>query len=651
MGRPNYYTIFSFLLFSIALSGQIQDFDKNEPYKRVFVDTDNFGESYLELLKYAYLKVKDNDTLQFSMLNDLAYYWHTRNLTKALELTQEGLNLTALKEDELWYGRFQITQGAILLRMEKLDSAQIVLESAKKKVLTRDLAFLNTQLGYVYERRGQLDIAADYAMESLKLGNLSNDRKAIALAYSDLSNIFWKQSKYIKGLEYGLKSIEIFEERGINDLDYDFTLYVVGNNYMDLNKFDDALKYYDHAKSIGERYGFYNNLSDIYISLVELYCHQNNFEAAENAGNNAIKYAQLLENTFLLMRAYLSVGKSQNLQGKYSAAILSLQKSIEVATVNFGDDYYLSQAYETLGMAFAENHNYMEAYKAFSEYDKLKKKVFTAEADQRIALLQTEFDVAQKENTILLQQTKIKKQNTNQILTSVIMGLLIFLLILGFVAIRNNRKKNVLLQVQNEEKEFLIKEIHHRVKNNLEVVSSLLSLQTAQISDAKIKDTMCQIQNRIQSMSMIHQNLYHGKKLTSIGMRTYFKNLASYVLDSYGASNRIAMVYKMKDIELNVDIATPIGLIVNELITNSLKYAFPENAAGTITIELVENTFLLELKVTDNGVGYSVEDKKKGTGFGTQLVRLLTQQLDGKMVLKNSAGTSVAFEFQHHKAA
>ena len=645
MGRPIKFTILLYLLFSMFLHGQSPE------YQRVFVDTDNFGESYLDDLRDAYSKVTNNDTLQYSILNDLSYYWHTRNLKKAIQYTEMGLQLTTLNSDTLWHGRFQITQGAILLRMEKLDSAQTVLEEAMAKVPERDLAFLNTQMGYVYERRGQLDKAAGYVLESLRLGNLFQDKKAIALAYSDLSNIFWKQSKFIKGLEYGLKAINIFEERGINDLDYDFTLYVVGNNYLMLQEYDNALKFYDHAKAIGERYGFYNNLSDIYISLVELYCSLDNYEAAEKAGKNAIKYAKLLDNNFLLMRAYLSVGKLQNLQGKYSSAIESLQESIEVATENFGDEYYLSQAYEALGKALAGNHNYREAYKAFSEYDKLKKIVFNAESDQRIALLQTEFDVAQKENTILLQQTKIRKQNTNQILSFIITGLLLFLVILGFVAIKNNRKKNVLLQLQNDEKEFLIKEIHHRVKNNLEVVSSLLSLQTAQIKDANIKDAMFQIQSRIESMSMIHQNLYHGKRLTSIGMRTYFIKLADYILDSYGARDRITMVYKMKDIELNVDIATPIGLIVNELVTNSLKYAFPGNVEGTITIELEETDSVLELRVMDNGVGFTEETEVQGTGFGTQLVKLLTQQLDGKMRLKNNKGTDIFFEFQLHKAA
>ncbi|SMG53332.1 tetratricopeptide repeat-containing sensor histidine kinase [Arenibacter troitsensis] len=650
MGKHNFIAIFIFFLGSPLLLGQLIDFNRDKPYDRVFVDTDNFGVSYLQQLEDYYSQAP-TDSLQFEILNDLAYYWHTRNLIKALNFTEEGLKCSLAKGDMLWHGRFQITQGAILLRMEKLDKAEEVLEEAKGKVQTKDLPFLNTQLGYVYERRGQLDKAADYALEGLRLGEELNDKKAIALAYSDLSNIFWKQAKYDKGLKYGIKSVVIFEERGIIDLDYDFTLYVVANNFLKLNRYDEALKYYEHSLAIGERYGFYNNLSDVYISLVDLYAYLGKYRKAESAGLNAVKYATYLDNDFMLMRSWLSIGKLQNLQGKYKYAIESLQKSLDVATTEFGDEYYLSQAYEALGKAYAGDHEYMEAYKAFSKYDGLKKEIFTAESDQRIALLQTEFEVAQKEDTILMQQGTIRKQKSNQMLTSIITGLLLFLLIVGVVAIRINRKKNKLLQQQNQEKEFLIKEIHHRVKNNLEVVSSLLSLQSTHIDDKKIKDNMLQIQNRIQSMSMIHQNLYQGKNLGSIEMKNYFNILGDYVLQSYGTEQRIVMVYDMEELELNVDIATPIGLIVNELITNSLKYAFPNNLTGVITIKLVQKFEHLELTVTDNGVGIQKGKELSGTGFGTQLITLLTKQLDGKMVLHQKKGTSVSFEFQNHKAA
>ncbi|MCW5517007.1 sensor histidine kinase [Muriicola sp. Z0-33] len=632
------------------LSSQIIDFTSEKPYKKVFVETDNFGASYLDTLEIAYARTAV-DTLKFSILNDLAYFWHSRNLNKAMMYTKEGLEQAQDCNNLLWEGRFQITQAAILLRMEKLDSAEQVLQQASNKVLKTDLPFLNTQMGYIYERRGQLGRAADFALESLRIGEELGDIKAMALAFSDLSNLFWKQSRYEKGLEYGLKSIQLFEKRNINDLDYDFTLYVVGNNYLALKMYDEALRYYEYAITIGERYGFYNNLSDVYISLVDLYAYLNRFDEAAEAGQSAIKYAELLQNNFMQMRSYLSIGKLLNLQGKYTSAISSLRKCIETATEDFGDSYYLSIAYETLGKAYAGNHQYEEAYQAFAEYDKLKKSVFTAEADQRISLLQTEFDVAQKDGTIQLQETQISKQRTRQTLIIIIAALLLMLLLLAYKAIKNNVRKNKLLQQQNREKEFLLKEIHHRVKNNLEIVSSLLSLQSEIIDDPDVIEAMRKSQQRVQSMSMIHQKLYQGQSLAAIEMKDYFMNLGNYLISSYGAKEQISLCCDMETLELDVDIAIPIGLIVNELITNAMKYAFPGGQKGKIVITLKEVDSLLYLTVKDNGVGKSGNLRVEGTGFGTQLIELLTRQLDGKMKLMNAKGTKVFFEFQLNKAA
>jgi len=630
--------------------GQIVDLDSENPYKKVFVQTDNFGASYLSILEESYPEVKP-DSIRFSMLNDLAYYWHTRNLHKAMEFTELGLEQTALAGNSLWEGRFQITQGAILLRMEQLDRAQRVLEEAMTRVRPEDLAFLNTQMGYVYERRGLLDKAADYAMESLQIGKELGDNKAMALAYSDLSNLFWKQGKFDMGLEYGLNSLKLFEERRIIDLDYDFTLYVVGNNYLELKDYEQALKYYNHAIAIGERYGFYNNLSDVYISMVDLHAFLNQFEAAEEAGESALKYAALLENNFMLMRSWLSIGKLQNLQGKYTGAIESLVRCIEIATDNFGDAFYLSQAYETLGKAYAGNHQYQEAYASFEKYDQLKNVVFTAEADHRISLLQTEFEVAKKDGTIQLQGNKIKKQRSVQLLTALLTGLLLLYLVLLVKAYRSNIRKNKLLEKQNEEKEFLLKEIHHRVKNNLEIVSSLLSLQSAQIDDPNITEAIKKSQQRVHSMSMIHQKLYQGKSIAAIEMKDYFVNLGQFLIDSYGATDRIELKCAMPPLELDVDMAVPIGLIVNELLTNAMKYAFPEGCSGQITVDLRKVDSCLQLTVKDNGIGKVSDGKASGTGFGTQLIDLLTRQLDGKMKLNVNEGTSVSFKFQLNKAA
>ncbi|MBT8183592.1 MAG: histidine kinase, partial [Eudoraea sp.] len=377
----------------------------------------------------------------------------------------------------------------------------------------------------------------------------------------------------------------------------------------------------------------------------------NRFEEAAEAGQKAIKYADLLQNDFMSMRSYLSIGKLLNLQGKYTAAIESLKQCIVTATEDFGDSYYLSIAYETLGKAYAGNHQYEEAYKAFAEYDELKKRVFTAEADQRISLLQTEFEVAQKDGRIRLQETQISRQRSRQTLIIIIAGLLLMLLLLAYKAIQNNVRKNRLLEKQNREKEFLLKEIHHRVKNNLEIVSSLLSLQSEQLNDPNIAEAMFKSQQRVHSMSMIHQKLYQGQSISAIEMKDYFVNLGNYLITSYGAKDQINLCCDMDPIELDVDIAIPIGLIANELVTNAMKYAFPDRRKGKITITLKEVDSLLHLTVKDDGIGKLRNLKVEGTGFGTQLIELLTQQLDGKMKLIDTEGTMVYFEFQLHKAA
>ncbi|MGB5236261.1 MAG: histidine kinase dimerization/phosphoacceptor domain -containing protein, partial [Flavobacteriaceae bacterium] len=460
------------------------------------------------------------------------------------------------------------------------------------------------------------------------------------------------QSKYLRGLEYGLKSLEIFEKRGINDLDYDFALYVVGNNYLALEQFEEALKYYRHAMAIGERYGFYNNLSDIYISLVDLYATMKEYNAAEEAGEKALKYAELLDNNFMTMRSWLALGKLQNLQGKYISAMNSLQKSIEVATVDFSDEFYLSQAYENLGKAYAGSHNYQEAYLAMEEYDRLKNSIFTTEADRHISLLQTEFDVAEKESMILVQESQIKKQRSRQTFISIIAALLLLILVLLYKTVQSNKRKNTLLQEQNKEKEYLLKEIHHRVKNNLEIVSSLLALQSEQITDQKVKDAMLKSQHRIHSMSLIHQKLYQGKSISVIEMREYFINLGNYIVETFDAQDRIKVECHMDPLELDVDMAIPLGLIVNELLTNSMKYAFPDQGKGTVMIRVQEKDTHLYLEVNDNGIGKPLARENEGVGFGTQLIALLTQQLEGKMSLTVKDGTSVSFKFQnHHKAA
>ena len=652
------------LLLTNIGNAQLVNLSRTPPYRQVFVETDAFDSSYLTGLEKAYAQNLP-DTLKLAIGNDLAYYWHTRNLDKAYSLANKVLAFATAAKNKIWEGRLQITLGAILLRQEKLDSAVEVLESAKTKLPKKDWPLLLTQLGYVYERRGHLSKAADYALEGLRLGDTLKDLKTQAMAYSDLSNLFWKQSKFDKGIEYGLHSVAIFKQQGIEGMDYSFTLYVTGNSYLSVKDYPNAQKYFKLALAQSERYQFYNNLADIYIALNDLYTITGDYAKAAINAKQAIKYSTLLDNNFMLMRSWLSLAKLQNLINQPDSAIKSLNTCLQVATENFGDKFFLNLAYKELGKAYAATGDYKNAYAAFQKYDVLKDSVFTAEADQRVAKLQTEFEVAQKEGTIKTQQLSIKQQQRVQLLT---LGAAVLLVLVLAGLLRNyktNKKvnikletlnkdlenKNIQLDKRNAENELLLKEIHHRVKNNLEIVSGLLALQAAQIDHPSALDVMQASQNRVLSMGIIHQKLYQKGNLAAIEMKDYFHNLGESILDTFNAAGRISLKCDMHPIELDVDTAVPIGLIANELFTNALKYAFADNQPGEISITLKATPVKEELVfcLADNGIGKPDNIIAKGTGFGTELVNLLVLQLDGRLRVDRSNGTNISIHFKYTK--
>lgn len=653
-----------FLLIATIGNAQLVDLSRVPPYRQVFVETDDFDADYLTQLEKAYA-LDLPDSIKFPVGNDMAYYWHTRNLDKAYSFAYKVLTKAIATNNKIWEGKLQITLGAILLRQEKLDSAFTVLESAKTKLQKKDWPLLLTQLGYVFERRGQLSKAADYALEGLKLGDSLNDQKARAMAYSDLSNLFWKQSKFDKGIEYGLQSEAIFEQRGLKDMDYSFTLYVIGNSYMSLKDYSNAQKYFKQALAQSERYQFYNNLADIYIALNDLYTITGDYAKAESNVKQAIRYSTLLDNNFMLMRSWLSLAKLQNLTNRPDTAIASLKTCLKAATENFGDKFFLNIAYKELGKAYAATSDYKNAYAAFQKYDVLKDSVFTVEADQRVAKLQTEFEVAQKESTIKEQQLSLTQQRRVQLLTLGAAGLLVLILVGLLRTYQTKRRVNTKLETlnkdlehknnqldkRNAENELLLKEIHHRVKNNLEIVSGLLALQAAQIDHPSAQAVMQSSQNRVLSMGIIHQKLYQKGNLAGIEMKDYFQNLSESVLDTFNETYRIKITLPMQPLELDVDTAVPIGLITNELLTNAVKYAFAANQPGEIQISLTETGVEngLVFRLSDNGIGKQDNNSPKGTGFGTELVNLLVQQLEGKLTIDASKGTTITIHFKNRK--
>lgn len=198
------------------------------------------------------------------------------------------------------------------------------------------------------------------------------------------------------------------------------------------------------------------------------------------------------------------------------------------------------------------------------------------------------------------------------------------------------------------EKETLLKEIHHRVKNNLQIISSLLRLQSHQIVDPTDLELFKESQNRVRTMALIHEMLYQSTNLAKINFADYIKNLIRELIRSYDAvSKGVSVQVEVTNIDLSIDTAIPCGLAINELVSNALKHAFPHQKEGKIWVELHSyKNHEITLKIQDNGIGIPVDfDFEQSTSLGLKLVYRLVNQINGKMIINNKNGTEFKIVF------
>jgi len=205
--------------------------------------------------------------------------------------------------------------------------------------------------------------------------------------------------------------------------------------------------------------------------------------------------------------------------------------------------------------------------------------------------------------------------------------------------------KNELLQKLVNEKEWLLKEVHHRVKNNLHTVVCLLESQSAYLENDALKAIEIS-QHRIYAMSLIHQKLYQSEDIKTIDMGVYLSEFIGYLKESFDALENIHIRYDIDDLKLGVSEAIPLGLIINEAVTNAFKYAFPFHAAGEIAVALKRKGDEIRLTIEDNGVGMLFDpNNEKPSSLGLQLMKGLTQEINGKISFFKDQGTKIVITF------
>ncbi|MEO1435534.1 MAG: histidine kinase dimerization/phosphoacceptor domain -containing protein, partial [Bacteroidota bacterium] len=388
---------------------------------------------------------------------------------------------------------------------------------------------------------------------------------------------------------------------------------------------------------------------------------------------------------------YANLGHLHTKQGKYSEAIHYLEKSVEVHPENADADinlylliYAKAKAKDTTNMTeplararFAvENNefsirdrslmyrsiadylafigNYEEALNYRDQYIEVFEEIRENYRDEVVLEMERKYATEKREQEVkvLRLEAKQKEQRSRFFLVLAIAGLCMAALI-GFFLYKN-REKNELLTRQNLQLEdnvneinLLLREIHHRVKNNLQVVTSLLNIQQRSIVDEKAREAIRESKNRIQSMGLIHQSFYQNKNLGEINTQVYIQDLVGQVMASYPTKQTdIQLQIDVQEIYLDMDTLVPLGLIINELLTNALKHAFNGQETGTLAVRFDNEADNYRLEVEDDGVG--VDDQtlsKSSKSFGFSLIQAFVQKLEGRLQVLRTKGTCFQIDF------
>lgn len=573
--------------------------------------------------------------------------------------------------------------GNTYLKMGLLDSALIAYQLARTTVF--EARKVDSSRNYVVpEARSLINISETYklegkyvqALETIQYAlKLCHDYKLVgflASCYNLEGEIYLEVKDFEKANRSFKKSIEQAQRsHNLNRLALAYELLAKAE--IAQTKYKEAEAHLFKSIETGEKAQLKSIKGRAIWKLGELYYLQKKHPLALKMIAEAEAYLKLHQAPLELMQAKRIKGNIYNSLGNFPKAKLACLQA-EKLNQNTGQKSDEMEICRCLYHAYKGNQEWKNAMTSLERYDQLKDSLMNYSISREITQLQEQqFYQAQLFNDSLKNLKQIsgielehQKEVTqqNRIISIVAASTAIALIILLFLSIlyRNNKKKQQQLRSQNElikqqkealsnsleQKEILLKEIHHRVKNNLQVISSLLELQSNNTTDNNAADALLQGQARVKSMALIHQKLYQTEDVATVNLYDYVKDLSQYLQSIYPQAATIQLELDIEKIHLDIDSAIPIGLIVNEIISNAFKYAIVDNPSPKLSIGIhakEEGNYLLTYQ--DNGSGLPQGfDIRRSKSLGMRLIRRLVQQLFGMLELKSENGLKIDIHFK-----
>jgi len=511
-------------------------------------------------------------------------------------------------------------------------------------------------LGYFYYVIGNIPQAMHYYNRCLKISEFKQDKNGIAMSLMNIGAALYILGEKDKGLNYFFKSLNLFEELK----NYKWVASIlsnIGNIYTEKGDTEQSLNYYTKAIEFAEKVNSKSILITSYYNLGNLYTTKNELEKASNYYKFAIDLNQSVNDKSLESLILTGLSKLNLKLGKINQALDNAKRALIIAQ-EIGSPRNIGLAAEQLKTIYRKIGDNAKAIEMFELSIQMRDSVQSQTARKASIRTQIQYEYDLKENQLKAQSEKeailaqAKSQKQKIIIWSIGLGLLLVLLfsLLLINRLHLTRKQKTLIDKKNAENELLLSEIHHRVKNNLQVISSLLSLQERSTDNEGAKSAILEGKERVKSMELVHKMLYQNSKFSGIEMQDYVNKLSLGLLESFGLSdNEVKLNTNFQPLTLDVDTAVPLGLILNELIVNSLKYAKNATEKLQLKIELqLDKNNALHLNIADNGKG-KVSDIEKSNSFGLKIVKALIRQLNGAMEIKEDQGLNYSIVLKNYK--
>ncbi len=620
--------------------------------------SENQADMYME--QAAYYTVSNQDLIQ-----------QIRLYEKAVALLQRAGNKLKLADALSYRGDLYQLQSNNAQGLSDLRQALSLYQS----IGYNHLQEIYDLLGFVCSKTGDYEEGVKYGLLAMQTVEAAKDTVKLAKVYSRLGNTYHELNQPKKAFIYYNKALRSAQtqHRRSTIIVLATTISAILDNYTGETvkslKIDEALAY---LKEIVRKRPA--DINDIDCSMAIATCYVNYYSKISHDYAKAQQYCDQLE-----AMLQTNLGKDYHLymyQTLIPFYVNSKQYGKARLTLNT-NERLCQQAHYAKELAI--NHlwwfkldsalaDYASAIKHYQRYNTLNDSLINETTKQRTALFEVQYETQEKEKKIIglrqegrLQELKIQKAESTR--NFIIIGAIMLILLLGLsynryrLKQRSNQQlqerqeeinqKNSTLQLLLTEKEWLLREIHHRVKNNLQVVMSLLNSQASYLSDDTALSAIQESQHRVQAMALIHQKLYQSEQVARIAMPSYIQELVAYLRDSYDLPQPIHFRIAIDSIELNVTQAVPLGLIINEAITNALKYAFPNGRPGTLSLSLrLLAPNIYELIIEDDGVGLATGyDPTLSKSLGMTLMRGFSEQLGGDLQINSNLGLTITLVF------